>query len=158
MKIWTTILVSLSLVLCHGQITRSDVIRELSLASMTFVGGYAYGTAETLVWHPEAFLERHPNANPQYWNPHLSWRNKYKNGDPLQGEAYFGSTNMLVWTTDGYHLMRFVERGMWVGALTLTVTLGEKKGWKYYVWSVGRSYLSYMAGFHLSYRIYEHNR
>lgn len=37
-----------------------------------------------------------------------SWRNKYKNGDPKQGEKFFGSTTFLVWLTDGWHLFQTV--------------------------------------------------
>ncbi len=37
-----------------------------------------------------------------------AWQNKYKNGDSAQGARFFGSTTFLVWTTDGWHLMKEV--------------------------------------------------
>lgn len=42
----------------------------------------------------------------QYWDPKLSWRNKYKNGDVNQGPKFPGSTTIFVWLTDGWHLLQ----------------------------------------------------
>ena len=46
----------------------------------------------------------------KYWNPKISWRNKYK---WLVGNKkvpkFFGSTTFLVWTTDAWHLFQFIE-------------------------------------------------
>lgn len=39
----------------------------------------------------------------QWADPKLSWRNKWKNGDPKQGENFPGSSTMFVWTTDLWH-------------------------------------------------------
>ena len=37
----------------------------------------------------------------QFWfNPAISWKNKYKNGDSEQGEKFFGSSTVFVWITD----------------------------------------------------------
>jgi hypothetical protein len=43
-----------------------------------------------------------------YWLKSLSSDNKYKNGDPRQGPAFFLSTTALVFLTDGWHLMQSV--------------------------------------------------
>ena len=42
----------------------------------------------------------------QFFDVRLSWKNKYKNGDPEQGRKFFGSTTFLVWLTDGWHLFK----------------------------------------------------
>ena len=47
-----------------------------------------------------------PNQN--WLKPSLSWRNKWKNGDPSQGPKFFGSTTFLVWITDFWHLAKFL--------------------------------------------------
>jgi hypothetical protein len=47
--------------------------------------------------------------NPLFWNPEVSWRNKWKNGDVNQGEKFFGSSTFLVWTTDAWHLFQMVN-------------------------------------------------
>ena len=41
-----------------------------------------------------------------FWYPELSWKNKYKNLDPQQGPRFFGSTTILAWTTDAWHLFQ----------------------------------------------------
>jgi hypothetical protein len=42
-----------------------------------------------------------------FLNPSISWRNKWANGDPAQGEAYPGSSTVFVLFTDGWHLAKF---------------------------------------------------
>lgn len=43
-----------------------------------------------------------------WWNKNDSWKNKWKNGDPEQGEKFFGSSTFLVWLTDGWHLFQAI--------------------------------------------------
>ena len=48
------------------------------------------------------------NLSHQTWlKPALSWRNKWKNGDPSKGPKFFGSTTFLVFLTDFWHLAKF---------------------------------------------------
>ena len=42
----------------------------------------------------------------QFLDVNHSWRNKYKNGNPLNGRKFFGSTTFLVCLTDGWHLFK----------------------------------------------------
>lgn len=42
-----------------------------------------------------------------FWSQ-SSWRNKYKNGDPKQGERFWGSTTVFVMFTDAWHLFTFL--------------------------------------------------
>lgn len=42
----------------------------------------------------------------EYADPAYSWPNKYKNGDPNQGEKFFLSSTMLVPFTDMWHLCK----------------------------------------------------
>lgn len=46
--------------------------------------------------------------NPSYWAKAVSWKNKWKNGDPKQGERWFTSSTITVFLTDGWHLMQFI--------------------------------------------------
>jgi hypothetical protein len=46
--------------------------------------------------------------NQYFVDPAISWRNKYKNHDPAQGERFPGSTTIFVFTTDLWHLSQFV--------------------------------------------------
>jgi len=43
------------------------------------------------------------------WNKSNTWRNKWKNGDPLQGESFFGSSTFLVFLTDPWHIFDVVR-------------------------------------------------
>jgi hypothetical protein len=44
-----------------------------------------------------------------WWcDPRISWRNKYKNGDPTQDRAFIGSTTWLSWLTDFWHFNKMV--------------------------------------------------
>jgi len=44
--------------------------------------------------------------NDQFFDPSISWKNKWKNGDKLQGEAFTGSSTIFVAGIDGYHAFR----------------------------------------------------
>lgn len=44
--------------------------------------------------------------NTQWWNPGLSWKNKWKNGDPAQGEKFWGSSRWFVRFTDAWHFFQ----------------------------------------------------
>ena len=54
-----------------------------------------------------------------YWNPTTSWKRKYKNGDPLQGEAFLGSTTIFVSLTDAWHLFGLIREFSIIGALAI---------------------------------------
>ena len=41
-------------------------------------------------------------------NPLNSWKNKWKNGDPKQGERFLFSSTALVFLTDLWHLCKFI--------------------------------------------------
>lgn len=69
------------------------------------------GTIETISYHYETgFQSRFSNINNQFWNPTLSWKNKYKDGNPALGPKFMGSTTIFASTTDAYHLLRTTKR------------------------------------------------
>jgi hypothetical protein len=41
-----------------------------------------------------------------FWDPEISWRNKYKKGDPKEGPKFIGSDTLFVGFTDGWHLFK----------------------------------------------------
>jgi len=43
-----------------------------------------------------------------WWNPSISWKNKYKNNNPDEGSKFFGSTTIFVWTTDAWHFFQMI--------------------------------------------------
>jgi len=46
--------------------------------------------------------------NPQFWNPSVSWANKWKNGIHGDGEKFLGSSTVFVFLTDSWHLFKML--------------------------------------------------
>ena len=59
-----------------------------------------------------------------FWDPAISWKNKYKNGDPKQGPKFPFSTTLLVGLTDGWHFFKLLRNlFLFVGILLLVLSL-----------------------------------
>lgn len=124
---------------CHSQtITKENYIT----AGLVFVSGMADGTSELLYYHYDKCSNIFKNE--QFWNGKISHTNKYSSNCPF-------ATTMMVWTTDGYHLMRFVRNGTMIGAITININ--EKKSWKRYLIEFTCYYIVYTIGFNLTYDI-----
>lgn len=54
-----------------------------------------------------------------FWNPQTSWKRKYKNGDPKQGELFLGSTTIFVSLTDAWHLFGLIRDLSFVSAISI---------------------------------------
>jgi hypothetical protein len=87
--------------LCFGQV-KKYIIPCTSL----FISGCLDGVSETIDNHYSKFQLVFPKANPQFWNPAISWTNKYKNNNPADGRKFPGSEGTLVFLTDGHHAIR----------------------------------------------------
>lgn len=48
-----------------------------------------------------------PEAH-QWWNPQISYKNKWKDGQRSHGEAYFLSSTALVPLTDAWHFFKWI--------------------------------------------------
>jgi len=46
--------------------------------------------------------------NPNFWDPAISWKRKYKEGDPAKGPKFLFSSTFLTWITDAYHLIKSI--------------------------------------------------
>jgi hypothetical protein len=72
-----------------------------------FLSGALDGTIESISFHyQDGFKRALPHVNDQFWNPAISWTNKYKNGNQADGPKYIGSTTIFVAPTDAYHSLR----------------------------------------------------
>ncbi|MFN8291487.1 MAG: hypothetical protein U0U70_14615 [Chitinophagaceae bacterium] len=106
---------------------------HLWTGGLVFMAGAAKGFNETLQFHWKEFKRQFPSANPHWFNPMVSWKNKYKNGDPAAGPKSFLSTSVLIMFTDQYHLNNFLIRMSWASALVIKI--GEKKKpFRQYLW------------------------
>lgn len=54
--------------------------------------------------------------NQLFWDPEVSWKNKYEDGDPMKGERFFLSKSLFVGFTDAWHLFKLFR--------TLTIFVG----------------------------------
>ncbi len=128
---------------CNAQwkLTRNKIVT----GSLIVVGGASKGFNETLLFHWERFDKKFPGANDLWWNPAVSWKNKYENGDPNQGAAFPGSTTVLVAFTDQYHLNNFINRGAIISSMVIKI--GERQKFKYYLIDFAFYSLCYYAGF-----------
>jgi hypothetical protein len=54
-----------------------------------------------------------------WFNPTISWKNKYKDGDSKKGPKFFLSTTVFVMFTDGWHLFNSGMIFSFILALTL---------------------------------------
>ncbi|MEI6020517.1 MAG: hypothetical protein WCR21_05255 [Bacteroidota bacterium] len=97
----------------------------LFAGSAMFVSGMLDGTIESISYHYEnGFKQRIPNANDKFWNPAVSWKNKYMNNDPIMGPKFLGSTTIFACTTDAYHLLRTTKRS--IDAVTLVYYMNKE--------------------------------
>lgn len=100
------------------------------------------------------YLNYHYDGNSQYWQPDISWTNKYKHHDVNQGAAFPGSRTWLVFVTDGHHLTRFVEHLGMFTAITFRAVYtirGDRKKWWVYVLEGAGYWLVNRAGFAIGY-------
>ena len=72
------------------------------------LAGMSEGVMDTLQFHYSISIF-YNFKNKLFWNPQISWQNKYKNGDPTDGPKFLFSTNLLVGLTDGWHLFKFLR-------------------------------------------------
>lgn len=118
-----------------------------------FASGMADGLSENLKWKYHRFQTTFPNANPQYWNPYDSWDNKWKNGDPLQGERFFGSSTFLAWTTDGYHFYNTTSRFLMRASFIINLRQIRNYNWKVMVLDFAISTTAFGLGWHFTDKI-----
>lgn len=120
-------------------------------SGLMFISGCFDANAEVLRINYNQFDAVFTGANQQFCNPNESWVNKWKNGDYKQGEKFLFSSTALVWTTDGYHLMRTLRNCTMIAAVTINLT--GKKPFKQYLIEALIYYVSYTAGFNFTYNL-----
>lgn len=121
---------------------------------LIFVAGMSKGVSDTLQFHYEKSVFAALKSQEQYWNPAISWKNKYKDYDNgQQGEAYLFSRSLLVWLTDAWHLAQTIQTLAWALAVALAIRLGYKNA-SVRPYTLGQSiyffvltYVAFYAGF-----------
>jgi hypothetical protein len=119
---------------------------KLITGGLLLLSGAAKGFNETLEFNWKGFAAVFPKANPKWFYPQQSFKNKYKDGDRAKGEKFPLSSSVLVMLTDQYHLNNFIHRGAITAALVVKIGEG-KKPLLHYVLDVLYYTVCYQAGF-----------
>lgn len=72
---------------------------------LIFIAGASKGIMDTLQFHFDKSIFK--NLNVSFWNPQISYINKWKNADAKK-ERFFGSSTFLAWTTDAWHFFQSI--------------------------------------------------
>lgn len=101
------------------------------------------------------YLQFHYNGLSDFMNPQYSWKNKWKEGDPLKGERFWQSSRMFVFVTDGWHLFKFLRNlSIMICIALLLIYTGQSLLWS--ICAVALLRLAYGVGFYLGF-VYEIN-
>lgn len=119
-------------------------------AILIFAQGICKGVCDTLQFHYSISI--FSKKNELFWNPAISWRNKYKNGEPEQGERFPGSTTVFVMFTDGWHLFDFLRILCGMSALLAAIAIGWQFTLLQAVIFLAAALIVHAAGFYLMYR------
>ena len=125
--------------------------RDMKIYIIAAIALFLFGSSIGLMDHLQFHYQEGQFSSEQFWNPEISWRNKYKEGNPDLGPAYFGSTTFLAWTTDGWHLTKTI--GFSILQLLIAFLLMRKQKWYYLILTFIIIKLVFVSGFHLVYTI-----
>ncbi len=103
-----------------------------AIAVLLFLAAVSNSVMDVLQFRYSASVFAKPPFQQQFCNPQLSWKNKWKNGNPAEGESFLGSSTIWVFTTDAWHLAQFCMFTFF--ELIVVVT--------YYWWKTPKLYVS----------------
>lgn len=126
-------------------------------AGMHFMAGASNGLLQTLLFHYDRFEARHPDARRQFWDPSVSWENKYKRNpdgtlkQPLE-PAFWLSRTALAWYTDGYHATGTMQYAF--TTVGIVIDFNRRQHWLHYLFDAIVYTCARNAGFHAAYTLY----
>jgi hypothetical protein len=84
----------------------------------------------------------------EFWDNSIAWKNKWKNGDPRLGEAFWGSSRWFVPLMDGWHVVKL----LWLMHL-FTAMVFYKPITEYFLLDILIIYMVFGAGHELFFSI-----
>ena len=126
------------------------------IAALMFFAAACKGICDSLQFHYDtSFAAEYENE--QFWNPQVSYKNKWEGGMKANGERFPGSSTVFVWTTDAWHLFQTVQYALIRLAVTLLLVLPfsitrEPRLW-HSVAVYAALWVVQAAGFHLFYTL-----
>lgn len=131
---------------CLGQSKSYDLKRGLLRGSTMLIPGISGGLHEVIQHRYPNFKKRFPKANDRFWNPEVSWEEKYK--DPYPGSRMFPVF------TDAYHLTNAINSVGLIGS-SIFITIGEKRPWWHYAIDFGIGFAFYGMGTNATYEFFK---
>lgn len=87
----------------------STITLLIIIGLLIIIAGISNAIMDTLQFRYNSSVFSALSKKWQNWfNPKLSWKNKWKNKDPKQGPAFLFSTTMLVFLTDAWHFFQMI--------------------------------------------------
>lgn len=122
-------------------------IKILWLPVLLMLGaGFFNGSADTM--RDKMSLSVFAKWDQQFWNPRISWKNKYVDWDKGDRQpAFFLSTTALVFLTDGWHLANTLSLLCIKLALLL---MWRPSGWQQISIAFILVSIGYSSGWHLA--------
>jgi len=71
------------------------------------LAGLAEAVMDTIQFHYSSSI--FSKFDSEFWDPSISWKNKYKGGEPGAGPKFWGSTTFFVGITDAWHLFKLLR-------------------------------------------------
>jgi hypothetical protein len=119
-------------------------------ALLLLLSGAADGVRDTISFH---YNQTGLSKDNLFWNPDISWRNKWKDGDKEQGERFPGSSTVFVWATDAWHLFQTIMLALFRVAMLMVASMFIRlKWWAWGLWFIAISAV-WSSGFHLVYTL-----
>ena len=113
------------------------------------LAGISEGVMDTIQFHYTTSIFF--NCKKQlFWDPEISWKNKYKNGDPKQGPKFPFSITLLVGLTDAWHFFKLL-RNLFIFIGVLFLALPINSFWICILW-VALARIVFGLSFTISYR------
>lgn len=117
---------------------KAELQATIAPATLSAIGGCAWGVHEVLQYRKGPFFKRFPNADPQYWDPDKSWENKYWRRVPVQ-------------ISDAKHLFASIEKyALFSAGITAAIPISTrwKKGsWKHNLARIGLQSVATSLGY-----------
>jgi len=121
----------------------------LFILFMTLIAGLSEGIMDSIQFHfKKTRFSRFKNQS--FWDPNISWKNKWKNGDPSLGERFKFSSTLLVGLTDAWHLFKLIRNLSIFSSLPLISFQTDNVYMLIFIIAMSR--LTYGIGFQISYR------
>jgi hypothetical protein len=124
--------------------------------ALVFTSGTANGTMDVLQFKyqksvfPSESDEKFLGLSEKWWNPDLSWQNKYKDWPADQRAAWPGAKTWSVWATDGWHASKTLSLKTGQIAVVVYKPPPKKSEWWFYVLDAVAYSILFSSGWHLS--------